>query len=406
MRMGKSKFVDVKKLDTPCYIVDVNHLDMNIDDLKSSFKSAWKGNVIFGYSVKTNSLPWIITHMKCKGFFAEVVSEQEYRLAKKIGFLDEEIIFNGPVKSERMLIDALNAGAFVNLDNSREIDWLEKNLCKMKQVWNVGVRYNFLLENVCPDETIVGGECSRFGFCVENGEFGRAIKRIKSMDNINVVGLHGHNSTKSKSLNVFRYIVKKAAYLINRYELDIDYLDVGGGFYGDKPGAPSFEEYAIAMKESFIEDHEVTLIVEPGASLVSSPISYLSKVVNVKQVNEKNFITLDGSRIHIDPLMHGIEFTKKIYPAHNNTKKIVNEYQDLCGFTCIEMDRLGKLVNCECMQIDDRIEFLNCGSYSMTLAPLFISYFPVVYAYDNGEYIKVREAWDEGDFMQKCEVSM
>ena len=390
-------------MKTPYFLIHQDLLQKNIDSFAQGMNASWSRSRL-GYSVKTNSLPWIITHMKRKGFLAEVVSEQEYRLAKKIGFPDEEIILNGPVKSDELLVEALNAGAFVNLDNSREIEWLENNLSRMKRPWNVGIRYNFILENVCPGETIVGGEYSRFGFCVENGEFGRAVKRIKILDNINIVGLHGHNSTKSKSLNIFRHIVKKAAYLIKRYELDIDYLDVGGGFFGDKPGAPSFEEYAMAMKESFIEDYEVTLIVEPGASLVSSPISYLSKVVNVKQVNEKNFITLDGSLIHIDPLMHGIEFTKKRYPVHKNKKEMVIEYQDLCGFTCIEMDRLGKLVNCECMQIDDRIEFLNCGSYSMTLAPLFISYFPMVYAYDNGQYIKVRSAWDEDEFMQKCEV--
>ncbi len=90
---------DIRKLQTPCYILDVEHLDRNVNALLDGFEGEWKGNVIAGYSVKTNSLPWIITHLKKRGFYAEVVSEQEYRLAKHLGFKDDEIILNGPVKS-------------------------------------------------------------------------------------------------------------------------------------------------------------------------------------------------------------------------------------------------------------------------------------------------------------------
>lgn len=398
---------DISDLKTPCYILDVEHLDKNVEELKKAFSNSWKGNVIAGYSVKTNSLPWIVTHLKKKGFYAEVVSEQEYNLAKHLGFELDEIILNGPVKSDNLLVEALNGGSIVNLDNENEIDYLERNTDKATRQWKVGLRYNFLLEKECPSETIVGSEYSRFGFCVENGCFGKAVERIKNLSGIDIVGLHGHNSTKSKSLNIFRAIVGKALWLIRKYDLNIEYVDVGGGFFGDKHGAPSFYEYAKAMQDSFDGDPNITLIIEPGASIISSPISYLCKVENVKQVNDKIFVTVDGSRIHIDPMMHGIQFAKKIHESMAGVQEteIVNK-QELCGFTCIEMDRFGVVDNVNKLKAGDKIQFMNCGSYSMTLAPLFISYFPTVYAINDGKYRIVRNAWDENDFMRKCEVSL
>ncbi len=169
---------DINDLKTPCYILDVEHLDKNVEELKKGFSNSWKGNVITGYSVKTNSLLWIITHLKKKGFYAEVVSEQDYNLAKHLGFELDEIILNGPVKSGELLVEALNGGSIVNLDNDSEIDYLEKHFDKATRHWKVGLRYNFLLEKECLGETIVGLEHSRFGFCVENGCIGRAVERI------------------------------------------------------------------------------------------------------------------------------------------------------------------------------------------------------------------------------------
>ena len=398
---------DIMLLNTPCYILDVNHLNRNVNALLNGFTTKWSGKVISGYSVKTNSLPWLITYLKGKGFYAEVVSEQEYNLVKYLGFTNDKIILNGPVKSEQLLLETLNGGAVVNLDNDNEIVFLEKNYEKAEREWKVGLRYNFLLENECPEQTIVGGEHSRFGFCVENEDFARAIERVRRIPGVTVAGLHGHNSTRSKSLLVFETIVRKASELIHKYDINAEYIDVGGGFFGDKPGTPSFDEYANVMEEAFDGNPGTTLIIEPGASIISSPISYLCKVVNTKDVIEKRFVTVNGSRIHIDPMMHGIQFPKEIHTEYDWDDELeIHSKQELCGFTCIEMDRMGIIEGEKQLRSGDRILFKNCGSYSMTLSPLFISFFPTVYIYDDQSYKVVRYAWDETDFVRKCEVSL
>lgn len=398
--------INNQSIQTPCFLIDKSHIDRNINELRVGFKEEWGSNVFFGYSVKTNSLPWLVSYIGNNGFLAEVVSDQEYRLARRLGFGSSEIVLNGPIKGEEVLIEALESGAIVNIDNSEEIRIIEGNLDHRHREWKVGVRFNFQLEAECPGETIVGDRCGRFGFCVENGEFERAIERLSKLNGVSVIGLHGHSSTRSKSIRVFQSISRKASELVTRYGIALEYFDVGGGFYGDKPGEASYREYAKAISDSFGEHEGIRLIVEPGAGIVASPISYLCEVKNTRDVCGNRFVTVDGSCVHIDPQMHGIVFGKNVYRADKNDVESCGrvDLQEVCGFTCIEMDRMGVIRDEVELKPGDRIEYLNCGSYSMTLAPLFISYFPRVYVKDDSKYQLVRDAWDEGDFMSKCEV--
>ena len=62
-------------------MIHKKELEDNLEDLKKAIRHYWK-NFIIGYSFKTNSLPWVITFMKSQECFAEVVSDDEYMLAK------------------------------------------------------------------------------------------------------------------------------------------------------------------------------------------------------------------------------------------------------------------------------------------------------------------------------------
>ena len=60
--------------------------------------------------IMTNSLPWLVNFYKKQGVFAEVVSKDEYGLAKYLGFRDDEIVYNGPYKDETSFRDVILAG--------------------------------------------------------------------------------------------------------------------------------------------------------------------------------------------------------------------------------------------------------------------------------------------------------
>ena len=113
-----------RELQTPCYVIHKSILTEGIDLLKTSLEREWDHYCV-GYSLKTNSLPYVVEEMKKAGFYAEVVSEDEYDLALKHGY--EKIIYNGPVKGKRTFLHALEHGAIINLDAKRELAWLRES---------------------------------------------------------------------------------------------------------------------------------------------------------------------------------------------------------------------------------------------------------------------------------------
>ena len=85
-------------MKTPYFLIKENELYENINRFKLALEKYWP-NSNLSYSVKTNSLPWILKYMKKNNVFAEVVSDEEYELSKMCNFNDNEIVFNGDLSA-------------------------------------------------------------------------------------------------------------------------------------------------------------------------------------------------------------------------------------------------------------------------------------------------------------------
>ena len=90
------------EVETPYYMIDKEELQKNIDDLREALEKYWSRHVI-GYSFKTNSLPWLVRYFRDSGFYAEVVSGDEYQLSALTGYDKHKVIYNGPCKEQRDL---------------------------------------------------------------------------------------------------------------------------------------------------------------------------------------------------------------------------------------------------------------------------------------------------------------
>lgn len=382
-----------EQLQTPCYIIHKKEFHEGIDLLKASLQKEWN-NYRIGYSFKTNSLPWVVKEVKNAGLAAEVVSEDEYRLAIKHGF--HEMIYNGPVKGKETFLHALHHNAIVNIDARRELDWLLQS--GQKEV-TVGLRVNFDLESLCPAETSAGEEGSRFGFSYETGEFEEALNRLRQMD-IALSGIHLHTSSKTRSVKIYQELAKMACRLKREFDLALSYVDMGGGYFGGMDNKPKFPDYIKCIKEELIKEftpEETMLIVEPGTSLISPPVEYLTTVVDTKKTYANHIVVTDGSRIDIDPL-HGKRsyFHKVLYLEGENRQKL--DKQVICGFTCMENDRLFVMENEKQLCVGDKISYQKVGGYTMCLTPLFIRYFPGVYVEEDNKYRMVRKPWTAEEY--------
>lgn len=377
-------------MKTPYYIIHKDILDSLNDELNSAIKKFWP-NTIVAYSFKTNSNSWLIQYLKKKNIYAEVVSNDEYELSQLFNYKNK-VVYNGIAKDKASFINAIKNRCIVNIDSWKEIEWL--SLLSKKQLFNIGIRINFDLEAFCPGQSQGGKDGSRFGFCYENGELLKAINLIKRNKNINISGIHLHCSSKTRSLDIYKTIANMACKIKKEYSLDLDYIDIGGGFFGGMKGKPTYKDYFREVSNIISVDFDskkTKLIVEPGMSLIGPSISYVSSVVDIKKTRDSVFVVTDGSRIHIDPLMRKSSYFFDIVYNKNSKKKIAK--QTIVGFTCMENDRIFDLSNNVELKVEDKIVYNKVGAYTMCLAPLFIKYFPKVYVENNNKLILVNNNW-------------
>lgn len=371
-----------KHLGESFYLFDVEKLKFNYCEMLTAFKSRYS-NCIIGYSYKTNYLPALLEEVQELGAYAEVVSRLEYDLAIKIGVNPTKIIFNGPLKTGEDIALAMKKGSILNLDSFYEIELVQDYARGNKnQTYKVGLRAGFLLASEAGEPEQCGYTQSRFGFCVENGSFKRAIQLLSYIDNVKVVGLHGHFSTKTRSLEVYKEITQQLCKLSKEYiPTSVEYIDIGGGMYGNVPAemkvkdVPSFEAYAevicaVLNKEKSYFANDPFLILEPGLSIVVDTFTFYSKVIDVKKKRADYFVLVNGSIHNIKPTMHDINLPMEHIKKDDALYE--NGIYNVVGYTCMEKDYLAIDYVGTIPKRGDYLAFSNVGAYSIVFNPPFI----------------------------------
>ena len=402
------------------YLIKESELNKDIELLRGALRDNWGDNSIMGYSVKTNSLPWLLNHLRKEGFYAEVVSDSEYDLARRLGYDADKIIYNGPIKDRAVFKQVIKDGGIVNLDSNYELDWLEEMSASSMAI-KVGIRINADIASLSPNEELLEEDGGRFGYCLENGTVAQVIERIKSMPNVKLSGLHLHSSTKSRSVEVYGALAKLAVNVARDYSLDIEYIDMGGGYFGGRDDMPNYRDYfgviARVLSECFSKD-KVTLIAEPGVSLVSRASSLITEVIDTKDIRGHRYVVTTGSRVLLNPQVtrhtypHHIELSKDsidnaatdISPIAQESANICKNLpsQWICGSTCMEYDRLFEIKDGAELKPGDKVVYDLAGGYTIALSPLFIHYFPkVLVEKPSGDIFVARDEWTNDEFLMK-----
>jgi diaminopimelate decarboxylase len=380
------------------FILDLKKFESNYQSFLAEFCSIYP-NTKFGYSYKTNYIPRICQSVQALGGYAEVVSQMEYDLARKIGVPPAEIIFNGPLKQPADLERAILAGSIVNLDCIEEVAVIKSLAQKHpeRQI-EVGVRCNF---------DIGTGRISRFGFDSEGEDLDRVFQIFAAIPNAAIVGLHCHISTSQRSIESYALRTQKILALSDRYfpHQPPKYIDVGGGFFGTM-GAdlqeqfdchiPSYQEYAQAiapqLQAKFPGSDCPQLIIEPGVAVVADVLTFVAKIVGLKTVRSRSIALVVGSIHNVKPTGSDKQLSLKIYHNESRASHSTSSVPvDIVGYTCMEHDCLYQDYP-ESVGIGDYVVVDNMGAYTVVFKPPFIRANPPIISYDSAadEYALIR----------------
>ena len=361
------KLLDRKK--TPFYVFDKEEFINNYHELENAMKKVYPKYAL-SYSYKTNYTPYICNLVKTLGGYAEVVSDMEYTLAKKIGYSNDRIVYNGPAKGECLEEHLLNNG-IVNIDSVDEAKQIIHIANQhFKHQFKVGIRINL----------DVGADfISRFGLAPESEDLKNVIDLLSDCKNISVVGLHCHIS-RNRGIEAWG---KRAEIMLNAADKYIkgipEYISLGSGMFANMADelkkqfneVPTYEEYAKVTMKPFAEhykDQMPIVFTEPGTTVVARYINFVTKVLSIKNVRGRKMAVMDGSYLNLGEIC-----TMKKLPVEklNINDKNDCESIDIMGYTCLEQDLMyenykGKLM------AEDILVFGNVGGYSIVSKPQFI----------------------------------
>src|SRR5699024_7627260 len=209
----------------------------------------------------------------------------------------------------------------------------------------------------------------------------------------------------TQSLEVYKASASVAAELISSMGLDLDWIDIGGGFFGSPSGDPTFDQYVSVIRDELagtVDIDRTQLIVEPGGSLIAVPIEFHAQVIDVKAIGDQPYSETAASQPARDPLCRRTrKYAIRVDRAGEATAPCRTcPEQAICGFTCMEHDRLTVLKDAQELKAGHRIVFYRVGAYSMSYQSPFIESPPAVYVRRGDSVDLVRRKGTTDDYLR------
>lgn len=341
--------------------------------------------VQLAWSYKTNYLDAICRVFHQEGAWAEVVSEMEYDMARRLGVPGNQILFNGPYKPFEALKTAVAEGAHLHLDHWDELWAVERIARESGRKVHVTMRINM--------DTGIYPRWDRFGFNLDSGEVLDAARRIHAGGHLVLDGLHSHIGTFVLTTDAYGKAAERLAELAltlrREMGIRIKSIDLGGGFASKStlhaqyaPGtdtSPSVDEYAEAISSAllgagFAPEDLPTLMLETGRAMIDDAGSMITSVVGNKRLaNGARSIIIDAG---VNVLFTSFWYRHDLIPVHDRGGML--EETVVYGPLCMNIDVVHPSTLLPPLDAGDLLVVRPVGAYNITQSMQFIRLRPAV----------------------------
>lgn len=309
--------------DTPLFVFSERRVRSNVERLKRA--AARVGHAVrFFYASKANSTMALLSTVRDAGIDCEVNSGGELFKALRAGFRPDQIIFNGTSKTEAEIDQAINAGIYsINIDSIYEIELIEsraRHLGKrarvaLRLVPEIGTRSHLGLQTALMT--------SKFG--ITSSEVLEAFRRaLRHPELLHVGGIHIHVGSQTPDVEpfaaAFRVMWEHLKAVQEESGHALEHINLGGGipvnYLRDRSQAGDLPEGEREMLGAELEPSDVlaaalqaardsartasaehllerlTILLEPGRSVIADAGVLLTTVRNIKQRPETGDVWL------------------------------------------------------------------------------------------------------------------
>ena len=333
------------------------------------------------YSVKACGNINILKFMAEAGSGFDVVSGGELYRAMQAGGDPSKIVFAGVGKTDKEIIEALNAGiAYFNIESEAELENLI-HLAKQKdKKTKAALRINPDIQYKTHKYITTGVKETKFGVDIEHAI--NIFDKYSNSENVNLCAVHVHLGSGGKTIDPYVNAVKKILPVIDelrKHGHTVEAINLGGGYGADyeSNSVPSAQEYAGGIVP-LLKNKNLKLILEPGKSICANAGILLTRVLYTKQGGSKKFAIVDaGMNDLIRPsLYHAFHF---IWPVKVDEKFIPlqrekdlnmadTEKVDVVGPICEGADFLAQDRELPPVKRGDLLAVFTAGAYGFTMS--------------------------------------
>lgn len=326
VRKMERLFEIAQKVGTPVLVMDLRVVERNYMKLVNHIR-----NCKVYYAVKANSHVEIIKLLRDLGSHFDVASRGEIEKLLSLGVSPERMSFGNTIKKLEDIKFAYDVGIrMFAADAEMELDKIAL-VAPGSDVY-VRISTNGMEEDADWPLT------RKFGTSVSHAiELVRYAKDI----GLNPVGLSFHVGSQNYNPENWRIAIREASVVFEearRFGVEMKVINTGGGMpvRYSRP-IPSVQEIAKVINEAveeFLGD-DVTVIVEPGRSLVGDAGVMVSKVILRSRKGDEQWVYLDAGVFH--GLTETIQNIRYNITVHGKEEEELDKFV-LAGPTCDSVD--------------------------------------------------------------------
>lgn len=334
-----------------------------------AYENAFKGFPhITCFAVKANSNLAILNLFAKHGGGADVVSGGELYRALKAGIPANKIVYAGVGKTGEEIRYALKSKILMfNVESGDELNEIDRIAGSMKVKAPIALRINPDIDAETHPYISTGLKKHKFGIPIENALV--HYRLAHKLRNIETVGIHKHIGSQLTKISPFVDALKRILLLVDELQkngIRIRNLDIGGGLgitYRDE--APPHPSQLAKSLLPLLKGRDLTVILEPGRSIVGNAGILLAKALYLKKGQDKEFVIVDAG---MNDLMR-----PSLYDAYHHIQPVVKNKRgviaaDIVGPICESGDFLAKGREITAIKKGELLAVMSAGAYGFSMS--------------------------------------
>jgi diaminopimelate decarboxylase len=353
-------------IGTPCYVYSGRLIRARYAELSAALHGYPHA---MHYALKANSTLALLRLLRSLGADVDANSIGEIDVALRAGFIPSQIVFTGVGKTRDELERAVGLGLkAINAESAGELDRIDQIARAQGTRARVALRVNPDVDAQSHPHISTGLKRNKFG--VPIGEARALLEGMIARGGLEIVGVHVHLGSQMTSLVPLRHAADALVALVKDLQEDgvpLEHVDLGGGLGisyngGEVPDAVSYA--AVLMNAA--RQTGLSLIVEPGRTLVGPAGVLVAQVVDIKPAPEgRQFVVIDASMSElIRPALYGA--FHRIEPVRRSAAAAI--VADIVGPVCETSDTFGVERSLPAPQVDDLVAILDAGAYGIVMS--------------------------------------